>query len=246
MLQAADRAASLGLTPTRLNDSYGLNQSFPRSQVTSQQMARRLESPCLLGGRRLVSPYMVTTARSTDCLANSSLLAQGTRAGSRLMQNPNKAWAIISESGSILVNNSILSSLLGYSDTDLRQLQLWDLIIKRSGDKRQEALEQLDIEAGSGETSAYNGRVVSIRCSDQSQVTVSINVRKLPDSTRYMVYIEPVSRTVGFIDVNRDGVVTDVDSDCEAIFQCRGSDVVGVHLESLVTSVQWLQVSLQY
>ena len=186
-----------------------------------------------------MSPYMVTTARSTDCLANSSLLAQGTRAGSRLMQNPNKAWAIISESGSILVNNSILSSLLGYSDTDLRQLQLWDLIIKRSGDKRQEALEQLDIEAGSGETSAYNGRVVSIRCSDQSQVTVSINVRKLPDSTRYMVYIEPVSRTVGFIDVNRDGVVTDVDSDCEAIFQCRGSDVVGVHLESLVTSVQW-------
>ena len=44
---AADRAAALGLTPTRLSDSFGGNQSFPRSQLTSQQMARRLESPGL-------------------------------------------------------------------------------------------------------------------------------------------------------------------------------------------------------
>ena len=53
-------------------------------------MARRLESPCLLS-RRIVSPYYAGTARSTDCLANCSLLAQGGR-GSRLMQNPNKGY----------------------------------------------------------------------------------------------------------------------------------------------------------
>ena len=73
-LQAADRAVSLGLAPTRLNDSFGANQSFPRCSLTSQQMARRLESPCLVS-RRIVSPYYAGTARSTDCLANCSLRA---------------------------------------------------------------------------------------------------------------------------------------------------------------------------
>ena len=103
----------------------------------------RLESPSLLSHARIVSPYLAGTARSTDCLANCSLLAQGAR-GSRLMQNPNKAWTIISETGNVLVNNSILSALLGYTDEELRQKTLWELIVKRTGDKKQEVLEQLD------------------------------------------------------------------------------------------------------
>ena len=150
-------------------------------------MARRLESPCLASSHahaRIVSPYLAGTARSTDCLANCSLLAQGGR-GSRLMQNPNKAWAIINDTGQILVNNSILSALLGHTDEQLRSLKLWDLIVRRTGDKRQEVMDQMDIDPVSGDTMAYNGRVVSISSSDQQRVTVSLNIRKLPESTRW-------------------------------------------------------------
>ncbi len=52
---AADRAATLGLNPRGLNESYGLNQSFPRASVTSQQRARRLESPGLISLKQGVS-----------------------------------------------------------------------------------------------------------------------------------------------------------------------------------------------
>ena len=155
------------------------------------------------------------------------------------MQNPNKAWTIVNEAGNILVNNSILSSLLGYSDEQLRKLKLWDLIVKRSGDKRQDVLEQLDIDPGSGESSRYNGRVVSVTCADQRQVTVSLNIRQLPDSSRYMVYIEPVTRTLGFIDIDREGVVTDVDTECETIFQCRAAHIVGEKVDRLIASIEW-------
>ena len=237
LFQAADRAASLGLTPNRLNESYGLNQSFPRSSLTTQQMARRLESPCL-ARTRIVSPYLAATARSTDCLANCSLLAQGAR-GSRLMQNPNKSWAIISDNGNILVNNSILSSLLGYTDEELRKKTLWDLIVKRSGDKRQEVLDQLDVDPVSGDTLSYNGRVVSVTCADQQLVTVSLNIRKLPDSSRYMVYMEPVQKVVGFIDIDIDGTVVDVDNNIEILFQTRGSEVIGEHVTRLIPCLEW-------
>ena len=235
---AADRAATMGLHPRGLDESYGLNQSFPRASVTSQQRARRLESPGLLSQARIVSPYLAATARSTDCLANCSLLAQGGR-GSRLMQNPNKAWAIINETGSILVNNSILSALLGYSDQELRKLTLWDLVSRRSGDKRQEVLDQMDIDPVSGNTMAFNGRVVSVRCADQGLTTVSVNIRQLPDSSRHMVYIEPVQRTVGFIDLDSDARVTAVDANIEAIFQVREAEVRGEPVTSLIACMQW-------
>ena len=235
---AADRAATMGLNPRGLNESYGLNQSFPRASVTSQQLARRLESPGLLSQARIVSPYLAATARSTDCLANCSLLAQGGR-GSRLMQNPNKAWAIINETGNILVNNSILSALLGYSDQELRKLTLWELVTRRSGDKRQEVLDQMDIDPVSGDTMAFNGRVVSVRCADQQLTTVSVNIRQLPDSSRHMVYIEPVQRTVGFIDLDSEARVTAVDSNIEAIFQVRAVEVTGEAVTSLIPSMEW-------
>ena len=94
------------------------------------------------------------------------LLAQGDH-GSRLLQNPNKAWAIINDTGQILVNNSILSALLGHTDDQLRSLKLGDLIVKMTGDKRQEVMDQMDIDPVSGDTMAYNGRVVSICSSDK-------------------------------------------------------------------------------
>ena len=43
----------------------------------------------------------------------SSMIVQGGR-GSRLLQNPNKAWAVCGEGGQILVQNSALAALLGY------------------------------------------------------------------------------------------------------------------------------------
>ena len=235
---AADRAVTMGLNPRGLDESYGLNQSFPRASMTSQQRARRLESPGLLSQARIVSPYLAATARSTDCLANCSLLAQGGR-GSKLMQNPNKAWAIINETGSILVNNSILSALLGYSDQELRKLTLWDLVSRRSGDKRQDVLDQMDIDPVSGNTMAFNGRVVSLRCADQQLTTVSVNIRQLPDSSRHMVYIEPVQRTVGFIHLDAEARVTAVDANIEAIFQVREAEVRGESVTSLIPSMQW-------
>ena len=237
IFQAADRAVSLGLTPTRLNDSFGGNQSFPRCSVTSQQVARRLESPCLVS-RRIVSPYCAGTARSTDCLANCSLLAQGGR-GSRLMQNPNKAWAIISQSGQILVNNSILSSLLGYTDDELRQTVLWDLVVRRTGEKRQESLDQLDIDPRSGDSLSCSGRVVSLTCRDSSTCSVSINITKLAESSRYMVYIEPVHKTSGYIDVDLEGNIMDIDTNIETIFQTRAVSVVGESVTRLIPSIQW-------
>ena len=244
-MQAADRAASLGLTPNRLNESYGLNQSFPRSAVTSQQLARRLESPCVARIHGVVSPHLAATQRSTDCLANCSLLAQGGR-GSRLMQNPNKAWAVINERGDILVNNSILAALLGHTDQQLRQLTLWDLVTRRTGDKREEALDQLDIDPVSGHTLAYNGRVVSVQCADSAdrrQVAVSLNIRQLPDSSRYMVYLEPVQRTVGFIDIDSDGAIVGVDANIEAIFQQRSAELVGESVTRLLPSLEWPEQS---
>ena len=42
-----------------------------------------------------------------------SMIVQGGR-GSRLLQNPNKAWAVCGEGGQILVQNSALAALLGY------------------------------------------------------------------------------------------------------------------------------------
>ena len=236
--EAADRAASLGLTSSRLDESYGLNQSFPRASLTRQQVARRLESPGVISRTRMVSPYIAATARSTDCLANCSLLAQGGR-GSRMMQNPNKAWAIINESGSILVNNGILSTLLGYTDQELKKLTLWELVSRRSGDRRQEVLDQLDIDPVSGDTTAINGRVVSVRCADQQQVTVSVNIHQLPDSSRHMVHMEPVHRTVGFIDLDSEGRVMDVDTNIEAIFQVRREEVTGECVSRLIPSMEW-------
>ena len=236
-LAAADRAASLGLTPTRLNDSFGGNQSFPRCSLTSQQVARRLESPCLVS-RRIVSPYYAGTARSTDCLANCSLLAQGGR-GSRLMQNPNKGWAIVSQTGQILVNNSILAALLGYSDSELRQVVLWDLLVRRTGDKRQESLDQLDLDPRSGDSLAYSGRVVSLTCKDSSTCSVSLNITKLTESSRFMVYIEPVHKTSGYIDVDKEGTIMDVDVNIETIFQTRAVSVVGEPVTKLIPSIQW-------
>lgn len=239
---AADRAQALGLTPTRLGDSFSANQSFPRCNVTSQQLARRLESPCLAGQTRL-SPYLTDTGRSTDGLANCSLLAQGGR-GSRLMQNPNKAWAIIcAERGQILVNNSILSALLGYSDDELRSFTLWDLIIKRGGDKKQEVLDQLDIDPDSGDTLAYSGRVVTLKCSGEEKCTVSLNIKKLVDSTRYMVFLEPVQRTVGFIDIDKHGTVTDIDQNIEIIFQVRSCDCIGESVTNLIPSIEFPEVT---
>ena len=238
IFQAADRAMSLGLTPTRLNESFGGNQSFPRVSLTSQQVARRLESPCLLTRRLLVSPYCAATARSTDCLANCSLLAQGGR-GSRLMQNPNKGWAIISESGQILVNNSILSSLLGYTDDQLRTVVLWDLVVRRTGEKRQQSLDQLDIDPRSGDSLSCSGRVVRLTCRDSSTCSVSINITKLAESSRYMVYIEPVHKTSGYIDVDREGTIIDIDSNIETIFQTRAVSVVGEAVTRLIPSIQW-------
>lgn len=48
ILQAADRAASLGLSPEDRGDaSFGCNQSFPASRLTSLQLARRMDSPSL-------------------------------------------------------------------------------------------------------------------------------------------------------------------------------------------------------
>ena len=237
--QAADRAQALGLTPTRLSDSFSGNQSFPRCSVTSQQLARRLESPCLAGQTRLQSPYLAETGRSTDGLANCSLLAQGGR-GSRLMQNPNKAWAIIcAERGQILVNNSILSALLGYSDEKLRSFTLWDLIIKRGGKKKQEALDQLDIDPDSGDTLAYSGRVVTLKCADEESCTVSLNIKRLVDSTRFMVFLEPVQRTVGFIDIDHNGTITDVDSNIEIIFQIRSCDCIGESISHLIPFIEF-------
>lgn len=236
---AADRAQALGLTPTRLTDSFSGNQSFPRCSVTSQQLARRLESPCLASQARLQSPYLADTGRSTDGLANCSLLAQGGR-GSRLMQNPNKAWAIIcAERGQILVNNSILSALLGYSDEKLRSFTLWDLIIKRGGKKKQEALDQLDIDPDSGDTLAYSGRVVTLKCADEESCTVSLNIKKLVDSTRFMVFLEPVQRTVGFIDMDCNGIITDVDSNIEIIFQVRSCDCIGESIANLIPFIEF-------
>jgi len=236
---AADRAVALGLTPTRLSDSFSGNQSFPRCSVTSQQLARRLESPCLVGQARLQSPYLADTGRSTDGLANCSLLAQGGR-GSRLMQNPNKAWAIICASkGQILVNNSILSALLGHSDDKLRSFTLWDLIIKRGGKKKQEALDQLDIDPDSGDTLAYSGRVVTLKCADEETCTVSLNIKKLVDSSRFMVFLEPVQRTVGFIDMNCNGIITDVDSNIEIIFQARSCDTIGESIGNLIPFIEF-------
>ena len=41
------------------------------------------------------------------------MAVQGGR-GSRLLQNPNEAWAVCGEGGQILVQNSALAALLGY------------------------------------------------------------------------------------------------------------------------------------
>ena len=188
--------------------------------------------------RRIVSPYYAGTARSTDCLANCSLLAQGGR-GSRLMQNPNKGWAIISQAGQILVNNSILAALLGYSDSELRQVVLWDLVVRRTGDKRQEALDQLDLDPRSGDSLSCSGRVVSLTCKDSTTCSVSLNITKLAESSRYMVYIEPVHKTSGYIDVDKDGKIMDVDANIETIFQTRAASVIGEPVTRLIPSIQW-------
>ena len=53
ILQAADRAASLGLSPEDRGDaSFGCNQSLPASRLTSLQLARRMDSPSQ-GSRKL-------------------------------------------------------------------------------------------------------------------------------------------------------------------------------------------------
>ena len=57
-------------------------------------------------------------------------------------------------------------------------------MVRRTGDKRQEVMDQMDIDPVSGDTMAYNGRVVGITSQDQQRLTVSLNIRKLPESTR--------------------------------------------------------------
>ena len=70
------------------------------------------------------------------------------------------------------------------TDDQLRSVRLWDLVVRRTGDKRQEVMDQMDIDPVSGDTMAYNGRVVCITSQDQQRLTVSLNIRKLPESTR--------------------------------------------------------------
>ena len=54
-----------------------------------------------------------------------------------------------------------------------------------------------------------------------------------------MVYIEPVQRTVGFIDINPDGVIVDVDDDIETMFQVRAADVIGENVLKIIPSMEW-------
>ena len=66
-----------------------------------------------------------------------------------------------------------------------------------------------------------------------------ISLFNLETPFRYMVYLEPVQRTVGFIDIDPDGVIIDVDPDIETMFQIRGSDVTGEIVTRLIPSIEW-------
>merc|ERR1719206_334362 len=96
--------ATLGFTPTRLADSFGVRQGTPKPSLnTSHQLSRRLESPCL------------PRVGEAPCL-NWSVACER-RGGSKMVQSPSKAWAIIkAEDGKVLVCNSVLSSLLGHNE----------------------------------------------------------------------------------------------------------------------------------
>ena len=49
----------------------------------------------------------------------------------------------------------------------------------------------------------------------------------MPGSTRCQVFMEPVQRTVGHIELDGDGAVADMDQAAEAILQHRLGDCVG-------------------
>jgi len=223
-----ERRAAMGLTPThsgynRTAHAGGMcaqgrslshNQSFPLAAVTQQMKARMLDSPSVavrarglgLGGQE----------------HNFSLLDKTQRGlrGYRLMQNPNKAWAVISRNGGeVLVSNSLLSTLLGYKEQELRGRSIWELMRKRRRDCAPLTMDQMDLSLSSGESVAVSGRVVSLETKGGSLLPVALTVTDLKDSSRQLLTLEPVAQTSGTITLDPFNKVSHMDEGARTIFQ---------------------------
>ena len=135
------------------------------------------------------------------------------------MASPNKAWAVVTLEGQVLVSNSLLPTLLGYSHSELRQLSLWDLVSRK--DHCSSTMDQLELSLHSGESLAVSGRVVSLVRKEGGLLPVSLAVREL-SPTRQLVSLEPVQQTVGRLTVcGETGRVLDIDQQARGIFQVK-------------------------
>jgi len=220
---AEERGAAFGLSPVRYLDAYSANQSFPCSAITSQQINRNMESPAL------------HNARSQDHLANISGLTQGAR-GQRLFNNPLKGWAIIAEgSGEVLVSNNIFRQLLDVDSA--AKIRLWDYV-ERKGSHCQETLDQLEVNPETGDTDRYNGQVVTLRVNEHNRISVSMTLRPLADSSRVLVFLETVNKTVGRLELDGEGLITHVDQGAEVVFQQKQAAVLGESIQALLPDIQ--------
>ncbi|XP_023349299.1 PAS domain-containing serine/threonine-protein kinase isoform X2 [Eurytemora carolleeae] len=210
-------AAALCLSPIQVHE----NSSNLTCSTRSIHKFSRSYSPAMLG------------SRSQDHLANLSFLTQGAR-GVRIFNNPNKAWAIISSSGSgeVLISNSIFRQLLQVEEKD-KKISLWEYIETSSKHKHQ-TIEQLGLDTDTGDTLSYNGEVVTLMTASKTTLTVSMSTRILEDPTRILVFLEVLHKTVGHIDIDSQGLITNMDEEAENIFQQKITTCLGEQIQTLI------------
>ena len=217
-----DENSRHGTSATKDQSRNSLDVSSCSSQLILSPLSFTAEQ------RRLLSPALLNSSRSQEHLSNLSFLAQGAR-GARIFNNPKKAWAIVSHgTGKVEVCNSIFRQILDL-DSKQNDIRLFDYI-EHKNHHDIETLEQLELDSETGETVFVNGEVVNLVRLDGDKIPVSLTTKNLPDSeTSMLVFLEPVYKVVGHIELDSTGLITNLDDNAETIFQQRLASCLGNH-----------------
>ncbi|XP_046651187.1 PAS domain-containing serine/threonine-protein kinase-like [Daphnia pulicaria] len=240
------RAKDLGLTPTA-NSSLELNQSFPRLTRKLKSVSKVQFSKALLNTEDMNSVSFSTQATQSSFHPDNQSNIEDTLNISHKFSledavfnpNPHKGVLTIdSKTSQIIITNTIACKMLGYSSDELITKKFRDLVIK---EKSQLALTDM-IFNEKGEVVIFNGKVIELKCKDDSKVAVSCWLTNTEDSagnSLYIAVIEPVQRIVSYLLLDEFGLIMSADDTASSLFHCTEERFVGHNIIKWIPNIIW-------
>jgi len=237
------RAKDLGLTPN-LNSSLEINQSFPR-------LSRKFKAaPKVQLSKGLLNPEMIdsisfstqATLNSIHAEFHSNIIEDSINNSFQeedVFPNPNPYKGVVTinlHTSQIIITNTIVSKMLGYSADELLLTKFCDLIHK---EKSQLALPDMFFNE-KGEIVVYNGKVIELLCKDGSKIAASCWLTPAESEENcdlYVVVIEPVQRVVSHLSLDEFGMILQADETAFSLFHCIEKEIIGHNIVKWIPNI---------